>query len=321
MLLHVKYVYVLYSDDIAVVWRWVHLGSHNDRLGNPTTSHTKVEKLLPTCIGGLCIWNPNCQSATIEMLLFDEHCSFATKTAWPPHLSQVSVHRSTCWISRSKYCKPCRQNPTALLCPQIKKNVTFQVAWAGHWSIAMYHKTIGDESAIVVCVSLNLSMCEWVLRAVVSTTTVYLRENSSMHSDGMMLCFFLMHPWGTHRKKLWYLHVSVVLSDAVLSQPRTQAVDIGPKLNTLSWYHKRISNMSASQDPLHSGDALQQPKCPLLEWNSGLVKYVVNLAPWMKQRKQTESSFSQSFATGSTPLSWNELDSVWPRGQRQPHRI
>ena len=70
MLLHVKYVYVLYSDDIAVVWRWVHLGSHNDRLGNPTTSHTKVEKLLPTCIGGLCIWNPNCQSATIEMLLF-----------------------------------------------------------------------------------------------------------------------------------------------------------------------------------------------------------------------------------------------------------
>lgn len=190
MLLHVKYVYVLYSDDIAVVWRWVHSGSHNDRLGNPTTSHTKVEKLLPTCIGGLCIWNPNCQSATIEMLLFDEHCSFATKTAWPPHLSQVSVHRSTCWISRSKYCKPCRQNPTALLCPQIKKNVTFQVAWAGHWSIAMYHKTIGNESVIVVCVSLNLSMCEWVLRAVVSTTTVYLRENSSMHSDGMMLCFF-----------------------------------------------------------------------------------------------------------------------------------
>ena len=58
MLLHVKYVYVLYTDDIAVVWRWMHLGSHNDRLGNPTTSHTKVENLLPTCIGGLCIWNP-----------------------------------------------------------------------------------------------------------------------------------------------------------------------------------------------------------------------------------------------------------------------
>lgn len=259
-----------------------HHKSHQSRKA-ASHLHRWAVHLEPHCQNQRCVVECN----EIEMLI--DACCLMSIAALPPRQLGPPPFPSkcsllSCWISRSKYCKPCRQNPTALLCPQIKKNVTFQGAWAGHWSIVMYHKTIGDESAIVVCVFLNLSMCEWVLRAVVSTTTVYLRENSSMHSGGMMLCFFLMHPWGTHRKKLWYLHVSVVLSDAVLSQPRTQAVDIGPKLNTLSWYPKRISNMSASQDPLHSGDALQQPKCPLLKWNSGLVKYVSS----MDEAKKTD---------------------------------